>query len=62
MEKCFGHVVNKNGHRYTECLDPELIMKVGKLWMIVHQKLYVLVSKIITLNMARGTVCEEKGK
>jgi hypothetical protein len=21
--------VNKNGHRYIECLDPELIAKVG---------------------------------
>jgi len=36
--------------------------EVEKLWMIVHQKLYVLTSRIITSGMARGIVCEEKGK
>ncbi len=29
IDKCFGPIVNKNGHRYIECLDPELIAKVG---------------------------------
>ncbi len=30
--------------------------------MIVHQKPYVLTSRIITLGMARGIMCEQKGK
>ncbi len=60
IDKCFGLVVNKNGHRYIECLDPKLIAKVGKLWMIMHQKPYVLAFRLITLGMARGIVCEEK--
>ncbi len=62
IDKCFGHVVNKNGHRYIERFDPKLIAKVGKFWMIMHQKSYVLAFRIITLGMARGIVCEEKGK
>jgi hypothetical protein len=28
IEKCFGLIVNKNGHRYTKCLNLELIAKV----------------------------------
>jgi hypothetical protein len=47
IEKCFGLVVNKNGHKYIECLDPELITKVEKLWMIIHQKPYVLASRFL---------------
>jgi hypothetical protein len=30
--------------------------------MIVHQNIYVLASRIITLGMVRGIVCEMKGK
>lgn len=59
-DKCFGPVENKNGHRHIECLDPKLIAKLGKLWMIVHQKLYVLAFRIITLSMARDIMCEKK--
>jgi hypothetical protein len=62
IEKLFSHVVNKNKHCYTKCLDFELIAKVERLWMIIHQKLYVIASRIITLGMARGIVCEMKGK
>jgi hypothetical protein len=36
IEKLFGHVVNKNMHHYTKCLDFELIAKVERLWMIEH--------------------------
>jgi hypothetical protein len=36
IEKCFGPVVNKNRHRYTKCLNLKLIVKVERLWMIVH--------------------------
>jgi hypothetical protein len=62
IEKLFGLVVNKNGHRYTKRSYPELIVKVERLWMIVHQKPYVLASRIIKLGMARRIVCEMKGK
>jgi hypothetical protein len=30
--------------------------------MIVHQKPYILASRIITLGMAKNIVCEQKGK
>jgi hypothetical protein len=30
--------------------------------MIVHQKPYVLASRIITLGMVKGIMCEQKGK
>jgi len=36
IEKLFGHVVNKNMHRYTKCSYFELIAKVERLWMIEH--------------------------
>jgi hypothetical protein len=39
-----------------ECLDLKLITKVENLWMIIHQKPYVLTKKVITLGMARGVV------
>jgi len=58
IEKCFGLIVNKNGHQYINYLDPKLITKVERLWMIVHQKPYVLASRIIILGMARGIMCE----
>ncbi len=54
--------MNKNGHKYIKCLDPEFIAKVGKLWMIVHQKPYVRAFRIIMLGMVRDIVCEEEGK
>jgi hypothetical protein len=60
INKCFGLIENKNGHRYIECLDPKLIAKVGKLWTPVHKKLYVFAFRIITLGMARDIMCEEK--
>jgi len=62
IEKCFGLIVNKNEHQYINCLDPKLITKVERRWMIVHQKPYVLASRIIILGMARGIMCEHKGK
>lgn len=31
IEKCFGPIVNKNGHQYIKCLDPKLITKVERL-------------------------------
>jgi hypothetical protein len=62
IEKCFGLIVNKNGHQYINCLYPKLITKVERLWMIVHQKPYILASRIIILGMARGILCEQKGK
>jgi hypothetical protein len=39
-----------------DCLDPKLITNVKILWMIIHQKPYVLTRRMITLGMARGLV------
>jgi len=58
----FDLVVNKNGHRYTNCSYPELIVKAERLWMIVHKKPCVLASRIITIGMARGIAYEMKKK
>jgi hypothetical protein len=59
VHKFFGLVVNKNGHCYIECLGA---MFITKLWMTIHQKPYVLVSRLTTLGMARRIICEQKGK
>jgi hypothetical protein len=62
VQKYFGLVVNKNGHHYSKCSNVAFIVKAKKLWINVHQKPYVLASKLITLSMARGMVSELKGK
>lgn len=60
--KLFSRVVNKNGHHYMECGNPKLITNIENLWMIIHQKPYVLARKMITLGMAQGLVYELNGK
>ncbi|CAM6022242.1 unnamed protein product [Sphagnum balticum] len=62
VQKYFGLVVNKIRHRYSKCSNATFIMTAKKLWMIIHQKPYVLASKLITLSMARRMVCELKGR
>ncbi len=37
---------------------PRAYNKHENLWMIIHQKPYVLASRVITFCMARGLVCE----
>jgi hypothetical protein len=58
----FGQVANRNSYSYVHCENPELIVKVERLFMIVHQKPSVPATRIISLGMARGIVCKEKGK
>jgi hypothetical protein len=50
--------MNKNGHHYTKFADLDLIVKIENLWMIIHQKPYVLVGRVIIFCMAKGLVCE----
>jgi hypothetical protein len=38
VAKVFGPIMNKNGHRYTKCVDLELIVKIENLWMTIYQK------------------------
>ncbi len=45
-----------------ECGNPKLITNIENLWMIIHQKPYVLPRKMITLGMAQGLVYELNGK
>jgi hypothetical protein len=58
MHKCFGLVHNKNGYSYVFSEDPLVITKVESLWMVIHQNPFVLISRIISLAMARGVVME----
>jgi hypothetical protein len=58
----FGQVVNRNGYNYVHCENPELIVKVVRLFMIIHQKSCVPITWIISVGVAKGIVCEEKGK
>jgi hypothetical protein len=41
MAKYFGPIVSKNIHSYIYNQGLMLIEKVEKLWMAIHQKLYV---------------------
>ncbi len=50
VEKLFGPIVNKNGDCYMECTNPKIFAQVERLWMITHQKPYILFSKVITLS------------
>ncbi len=48
--------------RYMECAVSNLIAKIENLWMIIHQKPYVLAGRVITLGMARGLIYKFNGK
>jgi hypothetical protein len=58
----FGQVVNRNGYNYVHCENLELVVKVERLFMIIHQKSCVPATWIILVGMARGIVCEENRK
>jgi hypothetical protein len=54
VNKFFGPIVNRNGCSYVHNEDPNFIKKVKTLWMVVHQKPYLLASRLISLGMAQG--------
>ncbi len=54
VSRIFGPIVNKNGYSYVHNEDPDLICKVNTLWIIVHQKPYLLASILIPLGMVQG--------
>jgi hypothetical protein len=41
VEALFGGFVNKNGYKYMQCGDPELIARITNLWMVLHQKTWL---------------------
>jgi hypothetical protein len=45
IDKYFRHVHNKNGYSYVFSEDLEVIAKIEGLWMIIHQKPFVLGSR-----------------
>jgi hypothetical protein len=59
VNKVFGPIVNRNGCSYVQTKDPNFIKKVKTLWMVVHQKPYLLTSSLISLGMARGLAYEK---
>jgi hypothetical protein len=38
VEAFFNGLVNKNGYKYMQCGDLELIARIKNLWMVFHQK------------------------
>jgi len=60
--KSLGPIVNKNNYNYEFTKDHVFIEKIEKLWMVVHQKPYMLASRLISLGMAKGLACERMGK
>jgi hypothetical protein len=36
VEALFGGLVNKNGYKYMQCGDHELIVRIKNLWMVLH--------------------------
>jgi len=62
VTKVFGPIMNKNAHSYMECAVSNLIAKIENLWMIIHQKLYLLAGRVIILGMAKGLIYEFNGK
>jgi hypothetical protein len=61
IHKCFGPIHNRNGYSFVFNENLEIITKVESLWMIIHQKMCVLASRIILLGMAKGVVMDLKG-
>jgi hypothetical protein len=62
VHKYFGLMHNKNGYSYVFSEDLEVIAKVEGLWMVIHQKPHVPITRIISLGMAKGIAMELKGK
>jgi len=54
----FGPIVNRNGYNYMHNKHPDFIPKVKTLWMIAHQKPYLLTSRLIPLGMVRRLMFE----
>jgi hypothetical protein len=54
VAKYFGCIVNKNGHNYVYSHDLVLIEKVEKLWMVIHQKCFVLATQVVSLGFVGG--------
>ncbi len=61
VSKGFGPIINKNGYNYIYLNDPLYIEKIELLWMIIHQKLYLLVFRWISFGMTIGLVVEKMG-
>lgn len=59
VEVVFGGLVNKNGYKYMQCGNPELIACIENLWMVLHQKTWLPSSCLILIAMAKGIVCEK---
>jgi hypothetical protein len=49
--KIFGPIVNKNGYNHTFPGDLKYIKDIELLWMIIHQKPYLLASRLISLGI-----------
>jgi hypothetical protein len=56
--KGFDPIINKNGHHYMEFNILKIIARAKSIWIIKHQKPYVLSFKIITSRLAKGVVCK----
>ncbi len=59
VNRIFGPIVNRNGYNYVHNDDPNFIHKVKTLWMIVHQKPYLLTLRLIPLGMVQGLMFEK---
>jgi len=59
VSRIFGPIMNRNGYNYVHKEDPNFIRKVRTLWMIVHQKPYLLASRLIPLGMLRRLTFEK---
>jgi hypothetical protein len=59
VSRIFGPIVNRNGYNYVHNEDLDFIHKVKTSWMIVHQKPYLLTSRLIPLSILRGLTFEK---
>jgi hypothetical protein len=62
VEKMFGPLEDKNLYKYNFIDNEELIQKVERMWMNIHQKTMVPSSRFINCSEARGFMVQEKGK
>jgi hypothetical protein len=62
VEGIFGVAINKNGYKYMDCDNLELITHIENLWMIIHKKTWLPTSQLIPIAMARGITFEKVHK
>jgi hypothetical protein len=61
FEAMFSKRKSNNGFKYDNCVEPSLVARVEKLYVIIYQKSYIT-NNTIGVNFAKAVLVDKKGK